>query len=135
MTENEEIIASSYGKTDSIDINAESLEFDIAAVLGRVGGLTRCEMSYRRCESNVQEMMRMIDIEVDELDTINNELADGNVDVNEIDRRLDTEAKSLGEVTLAELTRTTTQPPSTTTNRSGSYVWIDISKTKTGGNL
>ena len=36
MTENEEIIASSYGKTDSIDINAESLEFDIAAVLGRV---------------------------------------------------------------------------------------------------
>lgn len=44
-------------------------------------------MSYRRCESNVQEMMRMIDIEVDELDTINNELADGNVDVNEIDRR------------------------------------------------
>ena len=116
------------------------------------GGLTRCEMSYRRCESNVQEMMRMIDIEVEELDTINNELADGNVDVNEIDRRyqeyslsldkrllsllrLDTEAKSLGEVTLAELTRTTTQPPSTTTNRSGSYWWIDISKTKTGGNI
>ena len=109
-------------------------------------------MSYRRCESNVQEMMRMIDIEVEELDTINNELADGNVDVNEIDRRyqeyslsldkrllsllrLDTEAKSLGEVTLAELTRTTTQPPSTTTNRSGSYWWIDISDRQEGGNL
>ena len=44
-------------------------------------------MSYRRCESSIPEMMRMIDIEVDELDTINNELADGNVDVNEIDRR------------------------------------------------
>ena len=46
-------------------------------------------MSYRRCESSIPEMMRMIDIEVDELDTINNELADGNVDVNEIDRRYD----------------------------------------------
>ena len=28
------------------------------------GGMRRCEMSYRRCESNVEEMMRMIDIEV-----------------------------------------------------------------------
>ena len=36
ITDNEKIIAASYGKTDSIDINAESLEFDIAAVLGRV---------------------------------------------------------------------------------------------------
>ena len=36
ITENEEIIAASYGKSDSIDISAESLEFDIAAVLGRV---------------------------------------------------------------------------------------------------
>ena len=36
MTENEEIIAASYGKSDSIDISTESLEFDIAAVLGRV---------------------------------------------------------------------------------------------------
>ena len=93
-------------------------------------------MSYRRCESSIPEMMRMIDIEVEELDTINSELADGNVDVNEIDRRLDTEAKSVGEVTLAVLTRTTTTtlPPSTT-KQSGSYWWIDISKTKTGGNL
>merc|ERR1711997_616703 len=136
ITENEEIIAASYGKTDSIDISTESLEFDIAAVLGRVGGAGRCELSCRRCESSIPEMMRMIDIEVEELDTINSELADGNVDVNEIDRRLDTEAKSVGEVTLAVLTRTTTTtlPPSTT-KQSGSYWWIDISKTKSGGNL
>ena len=26
--------------------------------------MRRCEMSYRRCESSVTEMMRMIDIEV-----------------------------------------------------------------------
>ena len=41
MTENEEIIASSYGKSDSIDISTESLEFDIAAVLGRVVSLIK----------------------------------------------------------------------------------------------
>ena len=44
-------------------------------------------MSYRRCDTSIPEMMRMIDIEVGELDDINNELADGNVDVTEIDRR------------------------------------------------
>ena len=26
--------------------------------------MRRCEMSYRRCESSITEMMRMIDIEV-----------------------------------------------------------------------
>ena len=62
-------------------------------------------MSYRRCESSVAEMMRMIDIEVrfalksrfhhrpnlpfqvSELDDINNELADGNVGIDDIENR------------------------------------------------
>ena len=63
-------------------------------------------------------------------------MADGNVGVNDIERRLDTEAKSVGEVTLEVLTRTTTTPrPTTSTVKSGSYWWIDISKTRAGGNL
>ena len=50
--------------------------------------------------------------------------------------RLEAEAKSVGTVTLEELTKTTTTPrPTTTTSKSGSYWWIDISKTQTGGNL
>ena len=66
--------------------------------------MKRCELSYRRCESNVKEMMRMIDIEVrihrmfliwslkiwyqvSELDTINGQLADGKFAVNDIERR------------------------------------------------
>ena len=44
-------------------------------------------MSYRRCESSIAEMMRMIDIEVSELDSINGELADGKFAVNDIERR------------------------------------------------
>jgi len=136
LSENEEIIANSYGKDGEVDINAESLEFDIASLLGRIGGLRRCEMSYRRCESDIEGMMRMIDIEVSELDSINNELADGKVGINDIENRLSDEAKSVGKVTLAELTRTTTtQRPTTTKPKSGSYWWIDISKTKAGSNL
>ena len=36
LSDNENIIADSYGKDGEVDINAESLEFDIAALLGRV---------------------------------------------------------------------------------------------------
>jgi len=139
LTDNERIIADSYGGGGEVDINAESLEFDIAALLGKIGGMRRCEMSYRRCESSVAEMIKMIDIEVSELDTINSELADGNLGVRDIASRLESEAKSLGQVTLQELTRTTTTTttprPTPTTSKSGSYWWIDISDRQEGGNL
>ena len=36
LTQNEVIIAESYGKGEEVDINDESLEFDIAALLGKV---------------------------------------------------------------------------------------------------
>ena len=36
LTQNEVIIAESYGKGEEVDINAESLEFDIAALLGKI---------------------------------------------------------------------------------------------------
>ena len=36
LSQNEIIIADSYGKDEEVDINAESLEFDIAALLGKV---------------------------------------------------------------------------------------------------
>lgn len=36
LSQNEVIIADSYGKDEEVDINAESLEFDIAALLGKV---------------------------------------------------------------------------------------------------
>ena len=36
LSQNEVIIAESYGKDEEVDINAESLEFDIAALLGKV---------------------------------------------------------------------------------------------------
>ena len=99
------------GKGNNLDIGAETLEFDIAAVLGRTvsrrkeqergwekegagagagdrvgvgagagvgvgavagehpplcvqAGRLRCELSYRRCETPIEEMLEMIKIEV-----------------------------------------------------------------------
>ena len=38
LTENERIIANSFGQNSDIDIAAETLEFDLAAVLGKKVG-------------------------------------------------------------------------------------------------
>ena len=35
LTETEEVLANSFGKRNNLDVGAETLEFDVAAVLGR----------------------------------------------------------------------------------------------------
>ena len=60
MTENEEIIAASYGKSDSIDISTESLEFDIAAVLGRV--VSNQRLHCRRGQRFISKLTIKVDI-------------------------------------------------------------------------
>merc|ERR1711892_816241 len=77
LTENERIIANSFGQNNEIDIAAETLDFNLAAVLGKKGGLRRCELSFRRCETPVEEMVKMINLEVEELEMINKEIEQG----------------------------------------------------------
>merc|ERR1711868_9023 len=59
----------------SLSPNKESLEFDIAAVLGRKVGALRCELSYRRCTVSVEEMMDMVETEVEEVEAIEKEVS------------------------------------------------------------
>jgi len=130
LTENERIIADAFGKNNEIDIGVETLEFDLAAVLGKEGGLRRCELSYRRCETSVPDMMRMINMEVEELDRINKELEQGAVNLSDISNRLDEEDEEIANISLEELTRVTT-----TTTKPKSYWWIENEKGLTGGSL
>ena len=49
--------------------------------------MRRCELSYRRCETSVPDMVKMIDTEVQELELINEELEKGAVNIGDIDNR------------------------------------------------
>merc|ERR1712128_43818 len=129
LTENEQIIADAYGKNNDIDIGVETLEFDLAAVLGKEGGLRRCELSYRRCETTVPDMMEMINKEVEELVLINNELEQGAVNIDDIGNRLEEEDEEIANISLDDLTKVTT------TAKPGSYWWIENGGPLTGGNL
>ena len=50
-------------------------------------GKLRCELSYRRCETSVEDMVRMIDVEVQGVEEIEKELEVGAIDVNDIENR------------------------------------------------
>lgn len=130
LTENERIIADAFGKNNEIDIGVETLEFDLAAVLGKEGGVRRCELSYRRCETSVPDMMTMINMEVEELDLINKELEQGAVNLSDITNRLEEEDDEIANISLEELTRVTT-----TTTKPKSYWWIENENVLTGGSL
>ena len=49
--------------------------------------MRRCELSYRRCETAVMDMVKMINIEVEELEMIDKELAEGAVNIDDIENR------------------------------------------------
>ena len=50
-------------------------------------GQKRCELSYRRCETPVTQMLEMIDIEIEELETIQKELDNDAINIEDINNR------------------------------------------------
>merc|ERR1712210_230922 len=117
LTDTEEVLANAFGKRNNLDVGAETLEFDVAAVLGRKVGKLRCELSYRRCETSVEDMVRMIDVEVQGVEEIEKELEVGAIDVNDIENRLSEEDSELDALSTNDLSATTT----TTTTEKAYY--------------
>ena len=52
----------------------------------KVGG-RRCELSYRRCETPVSQMLSMIEVEIEELEIIQKELDNQAISIEDIDNR------------------------------------------------
>ena len=60
MAEDEILIASTFGQMDAIDLTLPSVEFDLAALLGRKVGAERCNTIYSRCTVPAQDIMNNI---------------------------------------------------------------------------
>merc|ERR1712183_976966 len=102
-----------FGNASELDIGKDSLEFDIAAVIGKEAGAKRCELSYRRCETPVAEMLRMIEVEIEEIELIQKELDNQAISLEDINNRLEEEEQEVASLTEEDLTRTTTTTPAT----------------------
>merc|ERR1711892_262977 len=113
LSEHEEVLADAFGNTGELDVGKDSLEFDIAAVLGREVGGRRCELSYRRCETPVSQMLSMIEVEIEELEIIQKELDNQAISIEDIENRLEEEDAEVAALTVDDFTRTTTTTTTT----------------------
>jgi len=113
LSEDAKVLADSFGSGSNLDIGAETLEFDIAAVLGRTAGKLRCELSYRRCETSVEELLEMIRVEVEELENIQKEVDNNAISLDDVAERLDEEDAEVASLSVADLTQVTTAAPPT----------------------
>merc|ERR1711892_862275 len=113
LSEHEEVLADAFGNSGELDVGKDSLEFDIAAVLGREVGTKRCELSYRRCETPVSQMLSMIEVEIEELEIIQKELDTQAISIEDIENRLEEEDAEVAALTVDDFTRTTTTTTTT----------------------
>merc|ERR1712154_415842 len=108
LTEHEEVLADAFGNGGELDVGKDSLEFDMAAVLGKEVGSRRCAFSYRRCETPVSQMLKMVEVEIAEIENIQKELDNEAITIADIDNRLEEEEEEVASLTVDDLTRTTT---------------------------
>merc|ERR1719350_1656814 len=100
LSDTETIIADSFGSSNELE----------------VGG-NRCALSYRRCETTVDKMLEMINVELEQIEGIQKEVDAGVISVEDIQNRLTEEAAEVAKLSLDDLSQTTT----TTTTTEAAY--------------
>lgn len=56
----EAVIASLFGKSAGIDLTAATIEFDLAALMGRQVGKHQCDTIYARCPYQTKDLMEVM---------------------------------------------------------------------------
>merc|ERR1712186_280438 len=86
FTEDERLIAENFGSGTQVDVSDITVEYDLAAQLGKYMGLERCQQLFNRCDLSSSDMVRMIKTEMDNLDRMKRDLENEEVDVGSIER-------------------------------------------------
>jgi len=60
LEEEEVTIANTFGQNNAIDVTLPSIEFDVAAHMGRLAGHKQCQTIYSRCTVSPKDMMKDI---------------------------------------------------------------------------
>lgn len=56
LGEFERVMRGMYGIDDNIDVTQDTVEFDLAALVGRKAGESQCKTIYQRCKSDYETM-------------------------------------------------------------------------------
>merc|ERR1719325_512350 len=87
FTEDERLIAENFGRGNKVDVSDITVEYDLAAQMGRFMGLSRCRQLYNRCDLSSEDMVRMIKTEMDNVERMKRDLETEEVEVEIIERR------------------------------------------------
>lgn len=87
FTADEKLIAENFGSGTQVDVSDITVEYDLAAQLGKYMGLERCQQLYNRCDLSSSDMVRMIKTEMDNLDRMKRDLDNEEVEVGIIERK------------------------------------------------
>ena len=82
----EKLIAENFGSGTQVDVSDITVEYDLAAQLGKYMGLDRCQQLYNRCDLSSSDMIRMIKTEMDTLDQMKQDLENEEVEVELIEK-------------------------------------------------
>ena len=80
------MIAENFGSGTQVDVSDITVEYDLAAQLGKYMGRERCRQLYNRCDLSSADMVRMIKTEMDNLDRMKWDLEKEDGLVGEIQR-------------------------------------------------
>merc|ERR1711990_90126 len=94
FTEDERLIAENFGRGNQVDVSDITVEYDLAAQLGKYMGLERCQQLYNRCDLSSSDMVRMIKTEMDNLDRMKRDLDNEEVEVDSIEREEEQETEA-----------------------------------------
>merc|ERR1711953_1017250 len=86
FTADEKLIAENFGSGTQVDVSDITVEYDLAAQLGKYMGLERCQQLYNRCDLSSSDMIRMIKTEMDNLDSLKRDLDNEEVEVDKIEK-------------------------------------------------
>jgi len=86
FTEDERLIAENFGSGTQVDVSDITVEYDLAAQLGKYMGRERCQQLYNRCDLSSADMVRMIKTEMDNLDRMKRDLENEDGLVGKIER-------------------------------------------------
>ena len=84
--EDERLIAENFGSGNQVDVSDITVEYDLAAQLGKYMGLERCQQLYNRCDLSSADMVSMIKTEMENLDRMKRDLENEDGLVGEIER-------------------------------------------------
>ena len=67
-------LSQAFGLGNFIDVSSPKAVFDMAAQSGKLMGVRRCEQFYKRCETPVTDILRMINKELEEFTRVEQEM-------------------------------------------------------------